>query len=215
MSAADELVHMVRQAAQQQAEDGLGPFAYGHIASYDPARHRVRVIFPGRRDENGLLVMSGWMPMSTAAVGAGWGLQYVPVGGATQQNPTAGEQVLVGILDRKRGTAAVLAVYYGADAAPSPGTSPGGQASPGDVILRSISGGFVYMHASGEIDVVAEAGAFLSLRNDGNCWMGLDLHVEGDVYDKHGSLDRLRGNYNTHSHPLAGISAPPSPTDPE
>ena len=131
MSAADELVHMVRQAAQQQAEDGLGPFAYGHIASYDPARHRVRVIFPGRRDENGLLVMSGWMPMSTAAVGAGWGLQYVPVGGATQQNPTAGEQVLVGILDRKRGTAAVLAVYYGADAAPSPGTSPAPLADAG------------------------------------------------------------------------------------
>jgi hypothetical protein len=27
-----------------------------------------------------------------------------------------------------------------------------------------------------------------------------DLHVAGDVYDKQGSLSRLRGHYNGHTH---------------
>ncbi len=44
-----------------------------------------------------------------------------------------------------------------------------------------------------------------------------DLHVNGDVYDRHGSLDRLRGNYNAHVHsdPQGGSVSTTTAPDPE
>jgi len=42
-----------------------------------------------------------------------------------------------------------------------------------------------------------------------------DLHVEGDVYDRHGSLAALRGHYNEHRHPdpQGGQTERPTPQD--
>jgi hypothetical protein len=41
----------------------------------------------------------------------------------------------------------------------------------------------------------------------------------GDISDKHGSLDRLRGNHNSHGHTSvqngSGTSGPPNAIDPE
>jgi len=46
-----------------------------------------------------------------------------------------------------------------------------------------------------------------------------DLHVNGDVYDRHGSMDRLRRNYDAHVHggvqPGGGDTATTSNPDPE
>jgi len=38
-----------------------------------------------------------------------------------------------------------------------------------------------------------------------------DLHVSGDVYDRQGSLARLRGHYDVHTH--GGLGSPPNPQD--
>jgi hypothetical protein len=42
-----------------------------------------------------------------------------------------------------------------------------------------------------------------------------DLHVNGDVYDRNGSLAQLRGHYNTHVHddPQGGTTGTPDPQD--
>lgn len=52
----------------------------------------------------------------------------------------------------------------------------------------------------GELWLVHRSGSFLKLCNDGTVQINGDLHVNGDVYDRHGSLDRLRGNYDAHTH---------------
>lgn len=51
----------------------------------------------------------------------------------------------------------------------------------------------------GEVGVFLPGGAFLHAIN-GVWHLKGDLIVDGDVSDKHGSLDRLRGNYDAHDH---------------
>lgn len=52
----------------------------------------------------------------------------------------------------------------------------------------------------GELWLVHSSGTFIKLQNDGTVHIKGDLHVAGDVYDQNGSLSRLRGRYNSHSH---------------
>jgi phage baseplate assembly protein gpV len=53
---------------------------------------------------------------------------------------------------------------------------------------------------SGELWLVHQSGSYLKLLNDGTVTVGGDLHVSGDVYDSKGSLSRLRGHYDAHTH---------------
>jgi phage baseplate assembly protein gpV len=64
---------------------------------------------------------------------------------------------------------------------------------------------------AGELWLVHNSGAALHLCNDGTVQIVGDLHVNGDVYDRQGSLARLRGHYDAHTH--GGLSSPPSPQD--
>lgn len=52
----------------------------------------------------------------------------------------------------------------------------------------------------GELWLMHKSGSFIRLQNDGTIRMQGDLHVDGDVYDRHGSLTGLRGHYNGHKH---------------
>ena len=63
---------------------------------------------------------------------------------------------------------------------------------------------------AGELWMVHQSGSFLKLQNDGSVQINGDLHVNGDVFDKVGSLDRLRQRYNIHTH---GSSPLPNPQD--
>ena len=63
----------------------------------------------------------------------------------------------------------------------------------------------------GELWLVHRSGAKLQLCNDGTVRVNGDLHVSGDVYDRLGSLARLRSHYDMHSH--AGPGSLPSPQD--
>jgi hypothetical protein len=53
---------------------------------------------------------------------------------------------------------------------------------------------------AGELWLVHQSGSFLKLQNDGTVRISGDLHVSGDVYDRHGSLAALRGHYDGHIH---------------
>lgn len=64
---------------------------------------------------------------------------------------------------------------------------------------------------AGELWLVHRSGAALQLCNDGTVRIAGDLHVAGDVYDRQGSLARLRGHYDAHTH--ASLSSPPHPQD--
>jgi hypothetical protein len=65
---------------------------------------------------------------------------------------------------------------------------------------------------AGEFWLVHSSGSFLKLTNDGSVQINGDLHVAGDVYDRSGSLSRLRGHYDQHTHPGSAATAP-SPQD--
>ena len=55
--------------------------------------------------------------------------------------------------------------------------------------------------APGELLLVHASGASLRMGNDGTVRVTGDLIVDGEVSDRHGSLDRLRRLYDRHSHP--------------
>jgi phage baseplate assembly protein V len=53
---------------------------------------------------------------------------------------------------------------------------------------------------AGEFWLVHKSGSTIKLVNDGTIRIQGDLHVNGDIYDHSGSLDRLRQHYDAHSH---------------
>lgn len=158
----DQLGHMIRHAAQQGGD--VVPFRYGHISVYDDKLHRVRCIIPSMNDEDGNPLLSPWMPLGTLSAGAGSGIQVFYEGGATIDNPTAGEQVLIATFDRQRGVSAVPTVFFHSNNLPpstnlpttSDGYSGGADPSvPGDIMISTAS--------------ATEGGAntFIRLRKDG------------------------------------------------
>ena len=89
---------------------------------------------------------------------------------------------------------------------PSPGDQVLVLAQEGDAEHGIIVGrAFSSAHAApdtpvGELWLMHKSGSFIKLQNDGTIQMHGDLHVEGDVYDRQGSLSRLRSHYNAHGH---------------
>ena len=164
--------------AQSAALDmASGRPRFGTIVSVDPQRHAARVSLQPEG------VMTGWLPVLSPWVGAGWGLS-VP--------PQPGQQVLVLPQDGE-GEHGVIVGYAWSDAAAAPGAPVG------------------------ELWLTHQTGSFIKLSNDGTVRVHGDLHVDGEVYDKHGSIDRLRGNYNGHVHPdpQGGSVGPTTLPDPE
>lgn len=121
-------------------------------------------------------VLTGWLPVLSPCVGAGWGIACPP---------SPGDQVLV--------------------------LAQEGDAEHGVIVGRAFSDTQRTPTApSGEIWLVHKSGSFLKLQNDGTVQVNGDLHVAGDVYDRKGSLDRLRQHYDVHIH---GSGAKPTPQD--
>ena len=91
-----------------------------------------------------------------------------------------------------------------------------GQAEHWVIIGRSYSNVSVPPPAApGELWIVHSSGSSLKLRSDGTIAISGDLHVNGDIYDRHGSLAHLRLTYDGHTHisPSGGNTSLPSTTD--
>ncbi len=147
--------------AQAGAQDlTAGRPRFGTVVSVDPKRHAAKVSLQPEG------VVTGWLPVLSPWVGAGWGL-CVP--------PMQGQQVLVLPQDGEGDHGVIVG-----------GAWSDGSATPGAPV--------------GEVWLVHQSGSFIKLVADGTVQVKGDLHVDGDVYDKHGSLDRLRGNYDAHTH---------------
>lgn len=148
---------------------------FATVASVDPARHAVRVTWQPEG------VLSGWLPVLSPWVGAGWGVVCLP---------SPGEQVFV--------------------------LAHEGHSEHGVIVGRAWSDqARVPVAPVGELWLQHATGANVRLCNDGTVRVHGDLHVDGDVYDRHGSLNRLRQHYDGHSHGDAqgGSTSGPDPTD--
>ncbi len=162
--------------AQATALDqGAGQARFGIVTSVDPQRPAARVALQPEG------VITGWLPVLTGWVGAGWGMACPPA---------TGDQVLV--------------------------VAQEGDSEHGVIVGRAWSDQARAVAAPvGEFWLVHQSGSFIKLQNDGTIQMQGDLHVNGDVYDRTGSLNRLRQHYDAHTHadPQGGQVSAPDPQD--
>ncbi len=170
------LNHLKAQAAQ--LDQGWAQPRLGVVASVDPVSFTARVTLQPEG------VLSGWLPVASAWVGAGWGLACLPA---------PGDQVLV-LWQEGDAEHGIVAARLWSSMAPPPA------APVGEFWIVHRSGSFLKLHNDGSIESSA-----CTWTHTGN------LHVNGDVFDSHGALSALRGHYNEHVHPPS--NTPPTPTD--
>lgn len=151
----DEFFHLLKQGAAQQS-GGARSHIVGHISSYDPAKHRIRVIVPTYTDDGINFVESGWIKWPGMSVGPGYGVQFAPMGGATINEPMKGEGVLIQRLDNRLGNAAVVGLLFN-----DVDTAPGGTTlQPGEIIIKAQSGSVLKGTKNGDwtFDLVGDSG---------------------------------------------------------
>lgn len=159
------------------------------VASVNPNNHSVRVLIQPEG------ILTGWIPCGSVAVGPA--SMVCP--------PSPGDQVLVSPAEGDADSWRVTSRVFDTSSPPQGGPVTQQPVQPGELGLFTAAG---YLHMTA----------------DGKVWLGTDLHVKqdlyvgrnifveggmtalgtngsGDIADRHGTLDRLRGAYDGHSHP--------------
>ena len=172
----DFLNHLKGQASQ--LDQGWAQPRLALVSSVDPASYTVRVMI---QPEN---VLSGWLPVGSAWIGAGWGLACLP---------SLGDQVVVIWQEGDSEHGIVVCGLWSSSSKPPP-------APVGEFWLQHQSGSYLKFRNDGSI--ASSAGTWTHVGN---------LQVSGNLTDEHGSLSSLRAHYNEHVHSSAG--EPPTPTD--
>jgi hypothetical protein len=161
MTGPQELSHQIKHQSAQQ-DGGFAPFTFGHIATYDP-KQGVRLYIPSMRDEDDNPSLSSWMPLSSMFAGNGWGVQVAPMGGATAQNPTAGELCVIGVLSPQRGLmAALCSIYNTVNLPPFP------DLKAGEFGMMSKKGSFMRFHDTGDVEFNLPVGNLIATVATGN-----------------------------------------------
>jgi len=173
----DGFLNLLKAHASQLDQSWAQP-RMGVVSSVDAASFSARVIIQPEG------VLSGWLPIASPWVGAGWGLACPPA---------PGDQVLVLWQEGDAEHGIVVCRLWSNAAAPP-------QAPVGELWLLHKTGSFLKLHNDGSIESTAP-----SWTHNG------DFHATGNLFDSHGSLADLRGHYNEHVHPPS--TTPPSPTD--
>jgi len=155
----ERFLNIIKQHAGALDQGGGQP-RFGIVTSVNPSTATAKVTLQPEG------VLTGWLPVLSPWVGAGWGM-------CCSRSP--GDQVLV--------------------------VAQEGEAEHGLIVGRAFSNIHVPPAAPvGEFWLMHKSGSFLKLQNDGTVQVQGDLHVAGDIYDRQGSLSRLRGHYNAHTH---------------
>jgi hypothetical protein len=173
----DDFLNLFKARASQ-IDQGWGQPRLAVVSSVDPATYTARVTIQPEG------VLSGWLPIATPWIGAGWGLACPPM---------LGDQVLV-LCQEGESEHGIIVGRIWSNTTATPG------APVGEFWLIHQSGSFIKLHNDGSIESKAPTWTHSG-----------DLHVTGNVYDSHNSLADLRTHYNEHVHPPS--TTPPTPTD--
>lgn len=163
---------------------------FGVVTSVDPSRPAVRVSLQPEG------VISGWLPVLSPWIGAGWGLSCPP---------SPGDQVFVLAQEGDAEHGVVIGRAW-SDTAHTPA------AAPGELWLVHQSGAYIKLANDGTIrtqgDIHHTGNLFVTgdIQSDQNISATLDIHADQNISadismrDAIGTLDRLRQHYNAHTH---------------
>lgn len=159
---------------------------FGVVTSVDPSRPAVRVSLQPEG------VITGWLPILSPWVGAGWGLACPP---------SPGDQVFV-IAQEGDAEHGVVIGRAWSDQARAPA------APAGEFWLVHKTGSFIKLQSDGAIHIQG------NMIVQGNVTITGNIATTGDLTDYHGSLNALRTHYNAHLHPdpqggLSGTTTQP------
>jgi hypothetical protein len=121
-----------QKAAAQQATQGRAATRHGTVTSYDPNAYAVKVTL---QPDN---VVTGWIPLKSAWVGAGWGLFYPP---------TIGDAVEVDFQEDDGGVGSVGLRFFNDTDRPLPCPS-------GEFWLVHKTGSLLKFHNDGSVELV-------------------------------------------------------------
>jgi len=178
---------------------------FGIVTSVDPSRPAVRVML---QPEGAL---TGWLPVLSPWVGAGWGISCPP---------SPGDQVLVLPQEGDPEHGVVVGRAW-SDTARPPATPVG------ELWLTHALGSYLKLMNDGTVRIQGNtfvlgnllvAGSITttgSATGAGNIQIAGDLRATGDVADGHGTVSALRGHYNAHTHPdpQGGVTSSTSQPD--
>ena len=178
----DRMLNAMKRHVEAMVNAKAQP-CFGIVVSVDPTRPAVRVRI--QPDD----VLTGWLPIAQSAAAGGWGVYAVPTPGMVALCiPDQGEAahwVVNGFVHSDAAQPPKVASAIGTGGTLSTGATVG---LPGEVMMTHASGSVIRMCADGSIYMRGPVNI------DGT------LRVNGNVFDQHGSLDRLSGNYNVHTH---------------
>lgn len=162
-------------------DQGLAQPRFGTVTSVDPNTATARVLLQPEA------VLSGWLPVLSPWIGAGWGLACPP---------SPGDQVLVLAQEGDAEHGLIVGRAF-SDAAPSPA------ALPGELWLVHATGSSLKLLNDGTVQI------------QGNVTITGNLQVTGDAADGQGKLADLRTHYNAHRHidSRGGLTSPPDQQD--
>ncbi len=159
--------------AQSGAQDRTtGQPRFAIVSSVDPSRPAARVLLQPEA------VLTGWLPILSPWVGAGWGLSCPPA---------PGDQVLV-LPQEGQSEHGVIIGRAWSDSARTPA------APTGELWLVHQSGAFLKLSNDGMIHL--QGNTTLA----GNLTVTGTISSTGDVSDSIGALSRLRRHYDLHTH---------------
>ena len=162
--------------AQSAAQDsGLGQPRFATVTSVDPSRPAVRVTIQPEG------ILSGWLPVLSPWVGAGWGLSCPP---------SPGDQVVI-LAQEGHAEHGIVISRALSDKAQTP------QAPSGELWLVHQSGAFLKLTADGAIHA------------NGDFHLTGNIFATGNISDGTGSLARLRQHYDTHVHGSSPTTSQP------
>ncbi len=97
-----------------------------------------------------------------------------------------------------------------------------GNLAPGEAVMYAADGTRVHLRQGGAVEIWGGTSVTVNTKTctinapngcaiNGNVTITGNLTTTGDVADSHGTLDRLRGHYNGHTHPGGGTTSEPDP----